>query len=380
MWHVLPSCHPLPSPPHHPTAHLTPRSPTEYRIADLSQVDSLRPEFDDCQLWLGGDVGPEATHLLHGVPGLAGSMEVLPGVFVSRGGAAGLQGWGSHASRRAPRCCVAGAARAALPPALLLARPGGRAQSRATLTCTHRSRPLCCPPASTHRSRPLSCPPPTPTLPQLGGFQAAKAGLGEGRLAADDFRLFTRYAGGWVRARARAGGWEAGCALVKGHPQGRRSAPRVSGGGGEAGPGGLQGLAVRARERALLPGRRQHGSAFRAPCTAPAPASILPTHAHPATPGWGPGQLEAEVRRGVWIPVSASAAAVLRRGLPAGLGGPVAARQVDHLSRPSVAALWHFIARVRCSCGWVVFAAVLARAAGGGPELAAVAGRCMQRG
>lgn len=59
-------------------------SPTEYKVGDLGAgAASLQPEMSPCTLYLGGDVGPESVHLLHGVRGLQQSAEVIPGVFVS---------------------------------------------------------------------------------------------------------------------------------------------------------------------------------------------------------------------------------------------------------------------------------------------------------
>jgi ABC-type uncharacterized transport system permease subunit len=43
----------------------------------------LTPEFDTAQLYLGGDVGTDTVHLLHGIPGLAATSEIIPGVYVS---------------------------------------------------------------------------------------------------------------------------------------------------------------------------------------------------------------------------------------------------------------------------------------------------------
>lgn len=60
------------------------RSPTEYKVGDLGAgAASLQPELSPCTLYLGGDVGQESVHLLHGVWGLQHSAEVIPGVFVS---------------------------------------------------------------------------------------------------------------------------------------------------------------------------------------------------------------------------------------------------------------------------------------------------------
>ncbi|PRW32622.1 hypothetical protein C2E21_8337 [Chlorella sorokiniana] len=57
--------------------------PTEYKVGDLGAgAASLQPELSPCTLYLGGDVGQESVHLLHGVRGLQQSAEVIPGVFL----------------------------------------------------------------------------------------------------------------------------------------------------------------------------------------------------------------------------------------------------------------------------------------------------------
>ncbi|KAI7841223.1 hypothetical protein COHA_005187 [Chlorella ohadii] len=57
--------------------------PTEYKVGDLGAgAASLQPELSPCTLYLGGDVGQESVHLLHGVWGLQHSAEVIPGVFL----------------------------------------------------------------------------------------------------------------------------------------------------------------------------------------------------------------------------------------------------------------------------------------------------------
>lgn len=59
-------------------------SPTEYKVGDLGEgAASLQPELSPCTLYLGGDVGPDSVHLLHGVGGLRQAAEVLSGVYVS---------------------------------------------------------------------------------------------------------------------------------------------------------------------------------------------------------------------------------------------------------------------------------------------------------
>ncbi|KAL4855729.1 hypothetical protein ACK3TF_003809 [Chlorella vulgaris] len=130
--------------------------PTEYVVSHFGQgAGFLTPEFDTAQLYLGGDVGTDTVHLLHGIPGLAATSEIIPGVY-------------------------------------------------------------------------------------LGGFEDAKRGVAEGRFEPEQFKILTRYA------------------------------------------------------------------------------------------GWGPGQLEAECARGVWLPVSASNHAVLQSAKKSA----------------SVADMWHRIARL----------------------------------
>ena len=44
--------------------------PTQYCIRQTQGTEFIQPEFDDCRLYLGGDVGRDTLHLLHGVEGL----------------------------------------------------------------------------------------------------------------------------------------------------------------------------------------------------------------------------------------------------------------------------------------------------------------------
>lgn len=77
---------------------------------------SLQPELDDCRLFLGGDVGADSVHILHGVPGVAGAAEILPGVYVRRRCGAGA----AWQRLRWPPLCAAAQRRPA-PPLPLLA-------------------------------------------------------------------------------------------------------------------------------------------------------------------------------------------------------------------------------------------------------------------
>lgn len=56
-----------------------------HKVGDLQESEAgfLQPEFNDCAMHLGGDVDPSSIFLLHSVPGLPGSQEVIPGLYVS---------------------------------------------------------------------------------------------------------------------------------------------------------------------------------------------------------------------------------------------------------------------------------------------------------
>ncbi|KAL4421283.1 hypothetical protein ABPG75_010574 [Micractinium tetrahymenae] len=58
--------------------------PTLRKVGDLEESEAgfLQPEFNECTMHLGGDVDPSSVFLLHSVPGLPGSQEVIPGVHV----------------------------------------------------------------------------------------------------------------------------------------------------------------------------------------------------------------------------------------------------------------------------------------------------------
>jgi putative transcriptional regulator len=64
----------------HPPRH--PVRPTQYKVGQVAGSSFLHPEFAACPLYLGGDVGPESVHLVHGVCGLAESVEVVRGVHM----------------------------------------------------------------------------------------------------------------------------------------------------------------------------------------------------------------------------------------------------------------------------------------------------------
>jgi putative transcriptional regulator len=49
------------------SAGLVINRPTQYTVRETAGTEEqLQPEFSDCQLYLGGDVGRETIHLLHG--------------------------------------------------------------------------------------------------------------------------------------------------------------------------------------------------------------------------------------------------------------------------------------------------------------------------
>lgn len=63
--------------------------PTQYSLGQLEEFKDLMPELKNCPLYFGGDVGPECTQVIHSVPGLEDSREIMNGVFM--GGTASIQ-------------------------------------------------------------------------------------------------------------------------------------------------------------------------------------------------------------------------------------------------------------------------------------------------
>ncbi|KAG0583095.1 hypothetical protein KC19_3G108900 [Ceratodon purpureus] len=63
--------------------------PTQYSLGQLEEFKDLMPELSNCPLYFGGDVGPECTQVIHGVPGLEDSREIMNGVFM--GGTSSIQ-------------------------------------------------------------------------------------------------------------------------------------------------------------------------------------------------------------------------------------------------------------------------------------------------
>lgn len=55
--------------------------PTEYQLSDVA-ASGIGTEFGPCRLYLGGDVGPSSAHILHGMPGIQDSIQVLPGLYL----------------------------------------------------------------------------------------------------------------------------------------------------------------------------------------------------------------------------------------------------------------------------------------------------------
>lgn len=56
--------------------------PTEYNLGQLAGFEELLPDFASCPLYMGGDVGANALHVVHGVHGLEDSVQVIPGVYM----------------------------------------------------------------------------------------------------------------------------------------------------------------------------------------------------------------------------------------------------------------------------------------------------------
>ncbi|KAH7280087.1 hypothetical protein KP509_37G051900 [Ceratopteris richardii] len=56
--------------------------PTEYNLGQLAGFEELLPDFANCALYMGGDVGVNALHVVHGVQGLEDSVEIIPGVYM----------------------------------------------------------------------------------------------------------------------------------------------------------------------------------------------------------------------------------------------------------------------------------------------------------
>lgn len=56
--------------------------PTQHNIGKLAGANRLCPEFSQNELYLGGDVGVDAVHMLHGHAQLPGSQKVVNGIHI----------------------------------------------------------------------------------------------------------------------------------------------------------------------------------------------------------------------------------------------------------------------------------------------------------
>ncbi|KAI8113229.1 hypothetical protein M9435_003233 [Picochlorum sp. BPE23] len=56
--------------------------PTQHVMGEFRDASSLAESYDECRLYLGGDVGPEVLNVLHRVDGIDGANEVIPGVYL----------------------------------------------------------------------------------------------------------------------------------------------------------------------------------------------------------------------------------------------------------------------------------------------------------
>ncbi len=61
--------------------------PTQHIMKEFKDASTLPNAYDDCTLYLGGDVGPEILHILHGVDGINDADHIVPGVYLG-----GVQG------------------------------------------------------------------------------------------------------------------------------------------------------------------------------------------------------------------------------------------------------------------------------------------------
>lgn len=61
--------------------------PTQHIMREFKDASTLPNAYDDCTLYLGGDVGPEVLHILHGVNGVEDADQIVPGVYLG-----GVQG------------------------------------------------------------------------------------------------------------------------------------------------------------------------------------------------------------------------------------------------------------------------------------------------
>lgn len=60
--------------------------PTQHKMGEFKDKTNIGNEFDDCILYLGGDVGdPNTLTVVHGAPNKEDSQELISGVFLSNG-------------------------------------------------------------------------------------------------------------------------------------------------------------------------------------------------------------------------------------------------------------------------------------------------------
>lgn len=56
--------------------------PTQHVMKEFKDASTLPDAYDDCTLYLGGDVGPEVLNILHQVDGVDDSDQIVPGVYL----------------------------------------------------------------------------------------------------------------------------------------------------------------------------------------------------------------------------------------------------------------------------------------------------------
>lgn len=56
--------------------------PTSYALGQVPGFEKFKPEFTESPLYMGGDVGTNLIQVIHGVPGLQESKEVISGVYL----------------------------------------------------------------------------------------------------------------------------------------------------------------------------------------------------------------------------------------------------------------------------------------------------------
>lgn len=56
--------------------------PTQHVMKEFKDASTLPDAYDDCTLYLGGDVGPEVLNILHSVEGVEDADHIVPGVYL----------------------------------------------------------------------------------------------------------------------------------------------------------------------------------------------------------------------------------------------------------------------------------------------------------